>query len=302
MGVGMGRDRAREVWLARLLYLPLILVTLAILAYPVVESFRLSFYDQRLIATQAEANFVGLGLYLKTFESSEFLKIVQNSAVWVFGNVVLQVVLGLASALVLRERFRVGAILRTLILVPWILPPVAMAVIWRWMLNASVGVLPYLALTVGIVDKPPVTLGSPQLAMPTVICITSWRFFPFLTIVFIGAMQSIPDELYDAAAVDGAGMIRSFFAVTVPAIMPTVGIMTLLTAMSTFNIFPYIWLLTQGGPGYETTTLAVYVYRRGFKEFRLSEAAVVSVVMFVILALTMFIYFRLTKEDWETTE
>jgi multiple sugar transport system permease protein len=167
------------------------------------------------------------------------------------------------------------------------------AIMARWMLSSTFGVINWVMLNVGIFESPVSFLASPQLAMPTAIAVNVYKWFAFVGVMYLAVLQGIPNDLYEAARMDGSNKLQEFRYITLPALLPTVGVMSLLMTFWNFNTFGLVWLLTAGGPGTTTTTLPILVYRRAFQRYRLSEAAALSVVMFLFLFVYTVIYQRI---------
>jgi multiple sugar transport system permease protein len=274
-----------------LLFLPVLIWILAVVIYPIVVSVVLSFQDARLSAVNAR--WVGFANYVRILERDpEFWTAAKNTVVWTVGNYVVQMGAGLLIALLLNRHFPGVKALRTWIVVPWVIPTVAMAIMWVWMLNASVGVVNHVLLRLGVLAQRVAFLGDPAAAMPTVVILNSWRWIPLVTIVLLAAMQTVPNELYEAAVVDGASAWARFRHVTLGWIRPTLHVLSLLVLIWIFNSFVVVWLTTQGGPGNETLILPVLVYKRAFAVFRLSEAAAISVLMSVVVLVIAMLYLR----------
>lgn len=274
-----------------LLFLPVLLWILAVMLYPMVVSVVLSFQDARF--STANARWVGLANYVRVLRyDPEFWTAAKNTVVWTAANYVVQMGIGFLIALLLNQRFRGVKFLRTWIVLPWVIPTVAMAIMWVWMLNASVGVINHLLLNLGVLAQRVSFLGDPVAAMPAVVILNSWRWFPLVTVVLLAALQTVPDELYEAALVDGASAWARFRHVIIPWIRPTLNVLSLLVLIWIFNSFVIVWLTTGGGPGNATLILPVLVYKRAFSVFRLSEAAAISVLMFVALLVLAVLYLR----------
>jgi multiple sugar transport system permease protein len=274
---------------AVLMVAPLALWVVITIAVPLAYSFYISFTDLGVIGT--EANFVGLDNYAKVVAEPEFRSALGRSLIWTFGGAILQVVLAFATALVLNQAFRGRSFARTWILLPWIIPTIVIAVIWRWLLNSNYGVINFLITTLGISEDSIDFLGSTTWALPTVIAINAWRWFPFLALIILAGLQGIPEELYEAAKVDGANALQRFFNITLPLLQPVLFVLGLIGTLLAFNVFDVIWLLTQGGPSNSTQTLPVLVYERAFDSFAMGEASAISVLLclFLLLFAVLFI-------------
>jgi multiple sugar transport system permease protein len=279
-----------------LLFLPVLAWILAVLVYPIVVSVVISFQNARFSAVNA--NWIGLTNYVRVLgRDPEFWVAAKNTVVWTAANYVVQMGVGLLLALLLNQRYAGVKLLRTWIVVPWVIPTVAMAIMWVWMLNASVGVINHLLLSMGLLAQRVSFLGSPATAMPAVVILNSWRWVPLVTVVLLAALQTVPDELYEAAIVDGASPWARFRYVIVPWIRPTLNVLSLLVLIWIFNSFVVVWLTTQGGPGNATLILPVLVYKRAFSVFRLSEAAAISVLMSVVLMGLAILYLRIQRME-----
>lgn len=296
IALAMHRLRAADTLLGYGLAAPLLLWLAGVMGYPLASTIWLSLHDQRIIGTPAP--FVGLKLYRKLIFHPDVVSALIKSLEWTLGYILVSVPLGIGVALLLFQNFRGRDLLRTWILIPWILPPIVMAVLWKWMLSGTLGIVnEVLVEDLRLLSKPILFLETGGVALITLIFLNAWRFVPFRGVTFLAAMMSIDQELFDAAAIDGAGAVQKFLHVTWPHIRPVVLISTLLGGFLTFNTFEFIWLFTQGGPGTSTTTLPILVYQKAFMTWRTSEGAVISILMGIFLVVVLFLYFRLTPEE-----
>jgi multiple sugar transport system permease protein len=215
---------------------------------------------------------------------------------------VVQTVLAFATALALNQAFRGRRFARTWIILSWIIPTIVIAILWRWMLNASYGIANFFVTTLGISETPIDFLGSPKWALPTVIMINAWRWFPFLALLILAGLQSIPGELYEAAKVDGANATQRFFNITMPQLQPVLYVVGLIGTLWAFNIFDVIWLLTQGGPSGATQTLPVMIYDRAFNGFAMGEASAISVLLCAFLLIFSVLYIMFVPAGESDTE
>ena len=270
-----------ERLLPYLLVAPLLLWLGATLVYPLLSAIALSFRDVGIIGT--EGAFIGPANYVGLFDDTAFLKALGRSLIWVAANAVVQTILALLAALVLAETFPGVKVARTWIILTWIVPTIVVVIIWRWLLSTSGGMINPLLVQLGILDRPVGFFASSTSAMVMVILINSWRWFPFVAVLLLAAIQRIPEDLYEAAAIDGASPWQRFRYVTWPLIQPTLFVLGIVGTLLSFNVFDVIWLLTAGGPGSATTTLPVLIYQTAFKAYRLSDAAAMSVVATVLL-------------------
>jgi multiple sugar transport system permease protein len=288
-------QRKRNPFSGRNLYgylfvLPILLWLGGTILYPLISAVVLSFQDVGIIGTGGE--FVGLENYVDLLTSERFWEAGWRSLVWVFGNALIQTILAFITALALKQVFPGQQIARTWIILSWIVPTVVVVVIWRWLLNASGGFVNYALVSLGIIPRAIGFFSSGDSAMTSVILINSWRWFPFLAVIILAGLQSIPDDLYDAAAVDGASTIQQFWHITFPGLQPILFVLGLVGTLLSFNVFDVIWLLTGGGPSSATTTLPVYIYETAFRKYSLSEAAAMSVVVSIFLLIFAVVFIR----------
>lgn len=269
---------------------PLMLWLAATILYPLIVAVQLSVQDVRFVGT--EGNFVGLQNYERILNSPRFWNALGRSLMWVGLNAVVQTLLAFFTALVLKQRFPGRNIARTWIILSWIVPTVVVVIIWRWLLSASGGIINHLLVSSGIVGQPIGFFATSDTAFFSVVIINSWRWFPFIAVILLAALQRIPEELYEAAAVDGASALQRFFRITLPSLQPVLFVLGLIGTLLSFNVFDIIFLLTGGGPASATTTMPLLIYDTAFRGYRLSQAAAMSVVTGVILLVLALIFIR----------
>lgn len=267
--------------LAFVLVAPALLFLAATLGWPLVQAVQLSLQDVRVIG--APGAFIGLDNYSRVLSNPSFWNAAWLSVVWVVANAVLQTVLALAVALVLNEKFPGVRVARTWVILTWIVPTVVVVVIWRWLFSTSGGMINPLLIQAGIVERPVGFFATPWTAMATLVFINSWRWFPFIALMMLAGLTRIPDDLYEAARIDGANAWQRFKRITWPLLAPTLGVLAVIGTLLSFNVFDIIWLLTSGGPAGGSRTLPVLIYETAFKGYRLSEAATVSVLATLLL-------------------
>lgn len=271
-----------------LLIAPLLLWILLTLFYPLLFTIQISFTNVRYVGTPY--NYVGFHNYRSILNDPDFYSSLMRTGVWTAANVVLQIVGSLIVAVVLNQEFIGKTFLRNWIVLPWVLPTVVLAIMWTWILDPTLGIVNYVLQVLNVTNGPIKFLAAPSYVLPTVIIINVWRWTPYLAIIVLAALQSIPKELYEAAAVDGATALQRFRFITLPSIRPTLAVLTLFSALWSSNIFDTIWLLTGGGPLDYSTTLPLYIYRVSFQKFRFNLGAASSVLFFIMLTLFAFGY------------
>lgn len=282
-------NRYKRVSFVTYLYILPILVLIGIIfIYPLSQVLISSFYNIRLGAQ--EGIFVGLDNYRLIFSEPVFWKSVRSSLIWTFGNLILQLIIPLGVAILLNQKLRGMHFARTLILLPWIIPMVALAVSMRWMLLPGIGIFnEILKNTIGTQIS---FLSSKSTAMPTLIILNTWKWLPFGTLLILTALQTIPREVYEAARVDGANFWKQFIYITFPLLGKVIWFMGYLILVWNFNTFDTIWLTTEGGPGHIMQTLTILVYRRAFKVFRLGEGAAIATIGAALLMVMGILYFK----------
>ena len=273
-----------------LLLSPTLLLIICLILVPLLVNVYMSLTDQNFFSIKY--NFVGIYNYLKIVTDIDFLTSLLRSFYWVFGNMVLQVILSFFFALILNRIRRGRNFMTILVMLPWFTPTIIITVMWKWMLNSSFGVINYLLLTLNVTKVPINFLGDPSTAFYTLILINSWQWFPFFCVLILAALQMIPLELEEAARVDGANNVKQFFYIKMPFVQPTLSTVGLIAMLMGFNIFDSIWFLTKGGPGRASTTVPVYIYETGFKAFELGVASAQSTIVMLILMSLVAIYLR----------
>lgn len=277
-------DRGTRIGIS--LVLPAILVILGVLVYPFLNAVVVSFVDR------VTNEFVGVTHYQWLFTSGRFWSTLQRSLIWTVGNLALQGIAGIGIALLLHRHFFGRDAVRTVMLVPFVIPTAVTAVMWRWILNTTYGPLNQWLMDLGLIAQPVNPLTDPTLALFTTILVNSWRWTPLVALVVFAVLQTIPTEEYEAARIEGAGVLSEFYHVTYPHLKSSMTVLGLLGFLLTFNIFDMIWLLTSGGPANRTTTLAVFIYETAFEMQNIGRATAVSVVLFLLLVVFVALYFR----------
>jgi multiple sugar transport system permease protein len=290
-----GRNRERLFGYG--LLLPTLAIIGIVILYPVLDGVRISLMRMRLTSVSGPT-FVGFDNYARLFGDGEFWFTLRTTAIWTVANVVAQILLGTALALLLNERLRARGLYRSLALVPYIVPSVAAALTWRWMYDGSSGIVNAVLFRLGLIDAYRPWLGEVSTALPAVIVASIWKGTPFVMILVLAGLQTIPPDYYEAGAIDGATWWNRLWDITLPLLQPTLAVATILTTVYTVNNFNAIWLMTQGGPLSSTEILFTWAYKLAFNRFDFGMAATVSVVLFGILAVFAAVYiFIVERED-----
>ncbi|MBV9168601.1 MAG: sugar ABC transporter permease [Chloroflexi bacterium] len=260
---------------------PAAVLIIVLVGVPFVRALWLSFHRKLLGAE--DAPWIGLQNYAALLADQTFWLAVKNTFIFTTGSIGCKLILGLSIALVLNEALPLRGLWRSMVMLPYAMPTLVSVLVWKWMYNDVAGVLNYLASSARLTNHPILWLGDPNFALPSVIAVNVWRGFPFFVITILAGLQTVPQELYDAAKVDGAGVWARFVNVTAPGILPVVAVTTLFSAILTFNDFSIIWILTQGGPGNATQVLATLTYKISIPGLELGKGVAVSVLMLPIL-------------------
>jgi multiple sugar transport system permease protein len=261
---------------------PSLVLLIAFAAYPLASSLWLSLQEVQVFSNEHE--FVGLKNYSELLSSNDFWSALWKGLVFSVATVSLQLLAGIGTALLLNNAFRGRALVRGLILFPFVVPTIVAILIWKWMLNDLYGVVNLFLMKIGMVHEGIAWLGSPDLAMGSVIVVNVWMFFPFITIQVLARLQVIPIDLYEAAWVDGARALQRFRYVVLPELRSTILLVVFIRGLWMFNKFDTIWLLTQGGPVGRTQTLPILAYLKAFQEYQLGAGAAASACILMLLA------------------
>ena len=290
-----GRDAARRRdLLVRIGFIvPAVLYMLAFFGFPILKNLVMSFqaYD---FATffNGSAPFIGLENYAETLTDPIFLRALRNTGLFTVGSILGQFVLGMGLALYFRKRFPLSGFLRSLLLLPWLLPMIVSAAVWRWILEQDNGVLNRFLENVGLISEPIPWLVSSDTALIAVIGVNIWLGIPFNVVLLYSGLQSIPEELYEAGALDGATGWKAFRHITLPMLRPVVSVVLLLGVIYTLKVLDLIIGLTGGGPANATQTLATRSYEMSFVEFDFGQGAALSNILIVIALAFAIVYLR----------
>jgi multiple sugar transport system permease protein len=248
-----------------------------------------------LIIRPGDIRFTGLENYVTLLTDREFFRALRVSGTWVAGSVIPQFLLGLAIALLLNEAFPGRGLVRTITLMPWVLSGVVTGIIWLWLFDGTIGVINDLLMKAHIVSRPVAWSIRPGTSFLMLFVANAWRGAPFFAITLLAALQGIDPEIYEAAAIDGATSWKRFRYITIPLIMNTVIVTTLLRAIWTFNWIDLIWTMTKGGPINATRTLAMYVFDTAYLDADFGYAATISIALLIVLAIFSALYWRLNR-------
>ena len=278
--------------------IPALLVVASVMLFPIGYNVSQSFFENTLFNNGWE--FVGLKQYAEVLVDPNFLNALWNTIKWTLLCVVFQFLLGAICALVLSsDLLRRRGILRALIMLSWVLPSVIGSMIWKWMYHTDFGILNAVLIRIGLISEPLSWTGTSSLALISAIIVNVWKMFPLVLLYIEASLQSVPVELYQAAAVDGANSWDRFKAVTLPHIAGTCKTVVLLLTIWTLNSFTFIYVLTGGGPGTSSQVLSLLIHQEAFVKFNFGRAATASTLLFVIVAIFSSFYIRSTMKGDE---
>lgn len=273
---------------------PFVVTAIVFMVYPVVEAIRMAFFSYNPLRPDLSA-FVGLANFEFLLSDRLFWDSFWQATVWTLLSILFQTIFGVGIAMLLHRALFGMAFFRGLLLFPYIVPTVVIALIWRWIFNPEIGVVNYSLLASGIIREPVYWLSTPTMAMASTIMLNVWKYTPFVVICVLARLQTVPLELYDAAKVDGAGVVRRFLDVTLPQLREVLIVVIVFRTIWTFNKFEEIYLLTKGGPGTSTFNLAVYSFEQSMASLRLGVGAATGVVMMIMLFIGSIVYLRIAK-------
>ena len=272
---------------------PALLYILAIVAYPLVDTIILSFTNAALRPTY---DFVGWANYERIFTAGNFTEVIIRTLIWTFFSVSLKMIIGMCGAVLLNAAVPGQALFRILTMPPWIVPMAIGIYMWAWMYNGQFGMISGLLQNFGLVRGPVAFLAYGNTAFWATIVTDVWIGVPMVTIYFLAAMQSIPKDLYEAAWTDGAGRFYRWRRITLPLMVPAIVTMSLLSLIATFNSFDIIYILTNGGPSGQTTTMIIDTYKTAMGSRKYGEGAARAVVICIFVSIFCLVYFRAVRK------
>jgi multiple sugar transport system permease protein len=265
--------------------LPALIVLFMLIAYPVT-------YTGWLSVTNDQGQFTGLQNFADVLRPRVTVQALWNTLWWVIGSIFFQVLLGIAAALLLNRNFVGRALVRSVTLIPWVIPSIVAATTWAWMFHTEFGIINYMLTSAGALDEPVGWLTRGSTVMPAMIAINVWKLFPFVAIMVLAALQSIPQELYEAARIDGANYWDEVRHITLPQIRPVIMAVTLLLVIWALNAITIIYAVTRGGPANRTLITPIQIFRLAFENVEFNQAAALSVMFFATVMLIVLVYIK----------
>jgi len=292
----MKKNKKRD-YLPHALVSPALIITIAIIFIPMFRTITYSFMSYILYKPK-EIAFNGLDNYAQALSDPLFYSSLINTIIWIVFIITFQFLLGFATALLLKKNFWGKGIARTLILIPWVTPSVITALMWRWMYDGNFGLINQILYRIGAIDQFIPFLANSTTAMASIIVALVWQGFPFFSIMLLAGLQAIPLEMYEAAKIDGANKVQTFWSITIPLLKPVILTTVLLRTIWVANSLDVILIMTGGGPGYSTYTLPVYSYIKAYKgmDFGYSSALAFCLTIFIMVFVAGYIRSLLKSE------
>lgn len=281
-------DRAFAI----LLVLPGLALLVAVVLYPLIASLVTAFFEQSLVVPGR--SFVGLE-NIQDVLASDFLQILRQTLTFTVGATFLPFVVGFGLALALNTGIRGRNVLRGVLLFPWLVPGVVVSFLWMWIFNGNYGLANGILESIGILDEPQAWLAHPTTAMAALIIAKTWASFPWMMVMLLAGLRTVPPELHEAAEVDGAGAVRRFRSITLPHLKGIIGIVVLLEFIWNFQHFDMIFVMTGGGPAGKTQTFSTEVYQTAFEGFDLGKAGAYGLLWILLLMIFVVAYVRYSE-------
>jgi multiple sugar transport system permease protein len=294
-GIRHTARRMRREWSAYVFLAPGVFVFSIFSLFALAFIFYLTFHEWQIIAP--EKPFVGLQNYRDLLHDERFRQSVFNTVYYTGAMVPLQMLVGLGIALLLNTGLRGRTLLRTMYYLPCVTPFVVSAIVWKWFYNGDFGIFNFYLLKTGLIDKPLGFLSDENLAMPSVILMSVWSQVGFAMIVYLAGLQAIPEELYEAARVDGAGPIARLRHITIPMLRPTTVFLAVIGIIFAMQQFVQLFVMTRGGPVHRTTTMLFYIYESAFNFYEMGYAATLAFALFLLLLVFTVFQLRIYRRQ-----
>lgn len=280
--------------------LPTLVLVAVIVLYPILEIILMSFSSVNSIAQRG--GFVGFANYQQFLNDPVFINVVFQTVLWTVVVVGVTTIISIPVALALNMSFPGRRIARALLIVPWAASLMINAIIWRWILDGQYSIINGTLMALGIIHEPIIWLGTETINWISLLTVGILVSIPFTSFSTLAGLQSISQELYEAARVEGAGFIYTLRRVTLPLIKPTLVVTTVLNVIYVFNSFPIIWVMTEGGPAYHTDILVTFLYKKAFREGQFGMASAIAVIVFLMLFAFTIVFTWLTRDRSPSTQ
>lgn len=271
---------------------PVAIIIFGIALYPILHTFYISLHQINLKFPDLGMSFIWFENYIRLFRDVRAMGALLNTVFFTVSTVALELVFGMIIALLMDRALRFRGILRATVLIPWAMPTVVAAMLWRWMYNDQSGIINAILVATGVTSEYLQFLAEPVLAWIAVIVTEVWKTTPFMALLLLAGLQVIPREVYEASAIDGASKIRTFFTITLPLIRPVLLVALLFRTLDAFRVFDVIFVMTGGGPGNATESLSLYTYKTMFGALDFGYGSALSILTFACVVLISVLYIK----------
>lgn len=279
---------------------PAVIITVIFILVPVVDSIYRSFFDYKVknIISGKPGTWNNFANYVKLFTNGKLPTAMTNTLLFVFGVVIAQFILGMALALVLNTNIRFSRFIRSIMMIPWVVPTLISGLVWLWMFQPQYGLVKYF---VGVLSGGKITdfaiLNSPTTAMLGVSVAALWKQIPLATLLLLAGLANVPEDMLEAAKIDGANEAQRFFKITLPYMKSVIKVTVSMSIIENFKQFPLFWTMTGGGPNNSTTTMAILSYREAFVSNNFGSGAAVTTVWMLMMIAVVFVYNRIFRKE-----
>lgn len=273
---------------------PVVAILALLVLYPLLYGFYISFFRTNLVKRW---DFVGLKYYVEAFTNPDFLQSLGVTLKFTVGVVAGHFIIGMLLALLLNREFKGRTLFRVLLLLPWLFPESVIALLFKWIFNPIYGIFNYFLMQIGAIDAPQSWLGSSQYALMITIFVCIWKGYPMIMMMLLAGLQSIRQDIMEAARIDGANAPRTFRYITLPSLRPVLTVTLILDTVWWFKHYTLVWVLTGGGPGNDTALVSISIYKLAFDNFDFGRAAALSVIVFMICFILGLLYRRVLERE-----
>jgi multiple sugar transport system permease protein len=277
--------------------LPAFLFVLIFMLYPIFYNILVSFQDVSIANLKGDKPFIGFQNYVEIFNNEKFIVSLKNTAIYTVTCIIFQLTIGFLLALFLNQKFPLRNLFRSIMLLAWMTPLVITGTLFKWLYDVDYGVINYLLVQIGFISEPINWLGQQSTALLAVIITNIWIGIPFNMILLLSALQALPHDVYEAARIDGANKLQSFFKITIPLMKPAVLVVMVLGIIYTFKVFDIILIMTGGGPVNATQVLPFFGYELAFVNFKFGLSGAVATIILTILTMISLIYLYLIRKE-----
>ncbi|MBE3063609.1 MAG: sugar ABC transporter permease [Spirochaetes bacterium] len=282
---------------AFLLVLPAMLIVIALYVYPLVFSLVVSFFRSDIRYPGVE--FRGLKNYIDIFRDPDLVASFGRTIYFTVASLAIEMVVGVVVAVAFNSRFAGRPVARSIILIPWAVPPVVNGIIWNWMVHPKIGIVNYVLTAVGILDRYKPWLADPGWALNIIVMADAWKWTPLVVLLVLAGLQAIPEELYEAARMDGAGATKVFFRVTLPCVMWPLLVTLILRTVEAVRVFDIIFVMTRGGPASATKVTTFYVWEIAFRYHQLGMGSALAYTVTILIIALAVVYYRVMNRRVE---